>query len=587
MHAILESRDSVVVLPTGGGKSLCFQAPALVGAGRAASRVVVSPLISLMKDQVDGLRVDGVAASYLNSTLTAARARRGDRERARRTAAGCSTSRPSGSSARASQSLSAAAAAVRACGSSRSTKRTASASGATTSARSTASSDGCATTFPACRSTPSRRPRPSACGATSSPSCGCAIRWCSSDRSIGRTSSTACSGAATCTRSSSSILGAARRRGGHRLLLVAPRGGGAGRVADRARGTARCRITPACPTRCAAGNQEVFLDERVDIVVATVAFGMGIDRSNVRFVVHAGAPRSPEHYQQESGRAGPRRPAGRVRADLLGRRLRPLAADARGQRRVDRERADAAARHGAVRRRHALPASDAGRVLRRALRARRLRRLRLVPEGARRGRRLDDRRAEDPVVRGARQADAGASAHVTDVLVGQGDREGRRVAARRAVDVRAAEGRGAGRDPRLHRAAGRRRPAGARRRSVSGAAADGGRRVAAAGRRRLPALSRSEAAVVEEAQPRGRARHVHGAGRRGSLRRAARGAPAPGARARRAALRHLPRHDAARHGRAAAEDDRRSARGLRRRREEGRRLRRRVPRRDPHVQPPE
>ena len=67
MGCVCGARDSIVVLPTGGGKSLCFQAPALV---LPDLTLVVSPLISLMKDQVDSLLENGIAAGRLDSTLS-------------------------------------------------------------------------------------------------------------------------------------------------------------------------------------------------------------------------------------------------------------------------------------------------------------------------------------------------------------------------------------------------------------------------------------------------------------------------------------------------------------------------------------
>ncbi|MBI2513359.1 MAG: DNA helicase RecQ [Opitutae bacterium] len=72
IETALAGRDVFALLPTGGGKSLCFQLPAL---HRPGLTVVVSPLIALMKDQVDQLQAAGVAATFLNSTLTAAEAR--------------------------------------------------------------------------------------------------------------------------------------------------------------------------------------------------------------------------------------------------------------------------------------------------------------------------------------------------------------------------------------------------------------------------------------------------------------------------------------------------------------------------------
>lgn len=69
IEAVLGRRDCVVLMPTGGGKSLCYQIPALMLDGLT---LVISPLIALMKDQVDALRANGVEAAFLNSTQSGA-----------------------------------------------------------------------------------------------------------------------------------------------------------------------------------------------------------------------------------------------------------------------------------------------------------------------------------------------------------------------------------------------------------------------------------------------------------------------------------------------------------------------------------
>jgi ATP-dependent DNA helicase RecQ len=298
MHAILDARDSVVVLPTGGGKSLCFQAPAIVNGGLA---LVVSPLISLMKDQVDGLRVDGVAASYLNSTLLpherdeVLASVRQDRCRLLYVSPERIVGEGSQSLRRMLQQANVRFIAIdeahcisqwghdfrpeyRQLGRLR--------------------EDFPEVSFHAFTATATERVRRDIVAE---------LRLRDPLVLVG-------------SFDRPNLIYRVLRRGNlhNQLLEILSRH-------DNEAGIVYCSSRKEVEALAAwlqsegrravpyhAGladdmrsrHQEMFLDEHVDIVVATVAFGMGIDRSNVRFVVHAGAPRSPEHYQQESGRAG-------------------------------------------------------------------------------------------------------------------------------------------------------------------------------------------------------------------------------------------------------------------------------------------
>ena len=350
MDAVLSGRDSLVVLPTGGGKSLCFQAPALVSDGLA---VVVSPLISLMKDQVDTLVGNGVPAACYNSSLPSeqkSRGRRGVREgryqpavrRAR--AAGRRRRRrvPDPAVVAAGQLHRRRRSALHQPVGPRFPPRVPPAGAA---ARALAVDQ------------PARlhRHRDRARAARHRRAARPAQRRSSwSARSIGRTWSTAC-----CARSTlkAQLLDVLERHAARPASSTAPSRKEVDALAQWLQDTGwRARPYHAgLADDERHRNQDAFLNEEIDIVVATVAFGMGIDRSDVRFVIHAGAPQSLEHYQQESGRAG--RDGLEAECVLISSAADFLKwrDDAREERRADGRAARPAARHGALRRQRRLP----------------------------------------------------------------------------------------------------------------------------------------------------------------------------------------------------------------------------------------
>ncbi|MFO0963098.1 MAG: RecQ family ATP-dependent DNA helicase [Phycisphaerales bacterium] len=293
-------RDSLLVMPTGGGKSLCYQVPPLVAQRRGETRidVCVSPLIALMKDQVDGLRADGYPAAALHSGMDAA-----ERDEVRRQVrAGAvrllfvSPERvlaPGFAQWLGSVGVRAFAIDEAHCISQwghdfrpeyRQLRRLREAFPEAS--------------FHACTATATPRVQRDIVeelslrdpcvlvGSFDRPNLVYRIE----PRTDGR-------------RQLLEVLG--RHRGDAVIVYCLSRRDteSLAEFLQREKFSAGC-YHAGLASEERARVQEAFAQEKLDIVVATVAFGMGIDRSDVRAVVHMTMPKSVEHYQQETGRAG-------------------------------------------------------------------------------------------------------------------------------------------------------------------------------------------------------------------------------------------------------------------------------------------
>jgi ATP-dependent DNA helicase RecQ len=295
IRAGLEHRDSLVVMPTGGGKSLCYQVPAAVA---QRTDVVVSPLISLMKDQVDGLRACGYPATALYSGMPSDLRRRAEEEiRSGRhrlvfTAPERLLTEPF---LRLLERLSVCAFAI--------------------------DEAHCISHWghdfrPEYRRLAElKRRSPHASVHAYTATATQAVRRDIVDQ-LGLQQPTVLVGAFDRPNlvyrvhprvdARSQVLLTVRRHLGQAVIVycITRRDAEAMAAALRAAGFEAAPYHAGMDAEARRRTQDAFAEEKINVVTATVAFGMGIDRSDVRCVVHAAMPKSIEHYQQETGRAG-------------------------------------------------------------------------------------------------------------------------------------------------------------------------------------------------------------------------------------------------------------------------------------------